>query len=103
MRSSRIEALDGWRGLAIAALLLGHFLPYWRINLGRTGAELFFALSGSLMGWILFQRQMKLGELGPRRFARIVPSMWLSRPPPWSSLWLAANHRWARCLTPWPG
>lgn len=69
--------LDGWRGIAIAFVLVGHFVPVPGINLGRLGVELFFALSGSLIGQILFIRQEALDSFAAKRFARIVPSMWL--------------------------
>lgn len=69
--------LDGWRGIAIACVLVGHFVPAPGINFGRLGVELFFALSGSLIGQILFIRREALGSFAAKRFARIVPSMWL--------------------------
>jgi peptidoglycan/LPS O-acetylase OafA/YrhL len=80
----RLRALDGWRGLAVLTLLAGHFVPGmgldapgWSANLGRVGVELFFALSGCLMGTLLFGREMALRAFAVRRFARIVPSMWV--------------------------
>lgn len=84
--ATRLQALDGWRGLAVLAVLLGHFVPglgtdapVWGVNLGRVGVELFFALSGCLMAPMLFGpvRVLPLGTFARRRFARIVPSMWL--------------------------
>jgi peptidoglycan/LPS O-acetylase OafA/YrhL len=81
---SRVAAMDGLRGVAILALLTGHFLPgggldapHWSVNFGRVGVELFFALSGCLMGVFLFHQQMPLAKFAVRRFARIVPSLWL--------------------------
>lgn len=80
----RIDVLDGWRGIAVLTLLAGHFVPHlgldapaWSANFGRVGVELFFALSGCLMGTLLFGRGMALRSFAVRRFARIVPSMWL--------------------------
>jgi peptidoglycan/LPS O-acetylase OafA/YrhL len=75
--NNRSIALDGWRGVAILCVLIGHFLPVKGINLGRAGVELFFALSGCLIGLVLFHQRMPLKEFGLRRFARIVPSMWI--------------------------
>lgn len=76
--------LDGWRGIAIIALLIGHFIPgagtdaaWYLANAGRVGVELFFALSGCLIGQILFVADMPLRRYAIRRFARIVPSLWL--------------------------
>ena len=81
---ARNSALDGWRGVAVLSLLVGHFVPgfgtdapAWWINFGRLGVELFFALSGCLIGSILFRQAMPLPEFALRRFSRIVPSMWL--------------------------
>ncbi len=81
---ARNPALDAWRGAAVLCLLAGHFVPgfgtdapAWWINVGRLGVELFFALSGCLIGSILFRQEMPLPEFALRRFARIVPSMWL--------------------------
>ena len=80
----RVEALDGWRGLAVLTLLAGHFVPHlgldapaWSVNFGRVGVELFFALSGCLMGTLLFRDMVTLRSFAIRRFARIVPSMWV--------------------------
>jgi peptidoglycan/LPS O-acetylase OafA/YrhL len=80
----RVEVLDGWRGLAVLTLLAGHFVPHlgldapaWSANFGRIGVELFFALSGCLMGTLLFDREIALRSFAVRRFARVVPSMWL--------------------------
>lgn len=71
----RLAILDGWRGLAILAVLVGHFLPLPGINAGRLGVELFFVLSGRLMAEILFVRKVALTQFFGRRFARIFPAM----------------------------
>ncbi|MEW9899548.1 acyltransferase [Chitinivorax sp. PXF-14] len=73
----RIDYLDGWRGLAICTLLVGHFLPVPGINLGSVGVNLFFVLSGHLMARILFLQQMPLGLFYRRRIARIFPASYL--------------------------
>ncbi|WP_420712373.1 acyltransferase family protein [Niveibacterium sp. 24ML] len=63
----RVGLLDSWRGLAIAMVLLGHFVPglgidalVYGVNAGRVGVELFFALSGYLIGGILFRDNQSL-------------------------------------------
>ncbi|NYE62170.1 peptidoglycan/LPS O-acetylase OafA/YrhL [Duganella sp. 1224] len=75
VRQPHLAYLDGWRGLAILAVLAGHFLPMRGINLGRMGVELFFVLSGRLMCQILFIQGTTLGEFYRRRLARIVPGL----------------------------
>lgn len=72
-----IACLDGWRGAAIAALLLGHFFPVPGLNFGALGVNLFFVLSGLLMTNILFVQQQPLGTFYRRRIARIFPSVYV--------------------------
>lgn len=71
-----IPALDGWRGFAILLVLIGHFggdgyFP----NLGSSGVDLFFVLSGRLMAEILFVREMVLRRFFFRRFSRVYPAL----------------------------
>jgi peptidoglycan/LPS O-acetylase OafA/YrhL len=76
MRNSpnTIPYLDGWRGLAIVLVLQSHF---GLGGGGRLGVALFFALSGYLMGELLFVKNVPLGRFFKRRFSRIVPTYWL--------------------------
>jgi peptidoglycan/LPS O-acetylase OafA/YrhL len=67
--------LDGWRGLAILLVLIGHFFPNDYVNLGRLGVELFFVLSGHLMGGLLFVKKVPLTTFFKRRLSRIIPAM----------------------------
>lgn len=69
--------LDGWRGLAISLLLIGHFFPVPGINLGTVGVNLFFVLSGLLMGRLLFLREVPLPQFYKRRIARIFPAFFV--------------------------
>lgn len=77
--ASRINALDGWRGIAIAIVLLSHFgslanyLPFERVVLGRMGVDFFFVLSGLLMSNILFVKRTPLKTFYQRRVSRIFP------------------------------
>lgn len=117
---SRNAHLDGWRGIAIVALLLGHFVPgagtdaaWYLPNAGRVGVELFFALSGCLIGQILFVAEMPLRRYAIRRFARIVPSLWLfvavaallfvAAGKPWALPTLATLGGWLNFVPAWYG
>ena len=73
--STHIPYLDGWRGLAIACLLVGHFFPVAGINFGTVGVALFFVLSGLLMARVLFLQGTDLGTFYRRRIARVFPSV----------------------------
>ena len=75
--STYIPYLDGWRGLAIASLLLGHFFPVGGLNFGLVGVHLFFVLSGLLMTRILFMQRVPLALFYKRRIARIFPSVYV--------------------------
>lgn len=70
-----IPYLDGWRGLAIAFLLAGHFFPVAGINFGAVGVNLFFVLSGFLMARLLFIDAVPLSTFYRRRVARIFPAV----------------------------
>jgi peptidoglycan/LPS O-acetylase OafA/YrhL len=91
-RSERLPQLDGVRGIAIALVLLFHYGPpalfpttapetpaaymLKLITLSWSGVDLFFVLSGFLIGGILLDRANEEGALRifyTRRFFRIVP------------------------------
>ncbi|HUX27650.1 MAG TPA: acyltransferase [Terracidiphilus sp.] len=74
-RRAHLPYLDGWRGIAILCVLLGHFSPYE--EMGGIGVSIFFVLSGILMSQILFIDQMPLRLFYRRRLARIIPVFWL--------------------------
>lgn len=69
-----IPYLDGWRGLAILLVMQSHF---GLGGGGRLGVALFFALSGYLMGELLFVKNVALPGFFKRRFSRVVPTFWL--------------------------
>src|SRR5438552_18950079 len=71
---THIPYLDGWRGLAIVLLLIGHFFPVPGINFGAVGVNLFFVLSGYLMGGLLFVDHTPIPKFYRRRIARILPA-----------------------------
>jgi len=70
-----LSYLDGWRGLAILFLLIGHFFPVRGINLGHAGVNLFFVLSGFLMARVLFLDAMAIPTFYKRRSSRIFPAV----------------------------
>jgi peptidoglycan/LPS O-acetylase OafA/YrhL len=71
-----LDYLDGWRGLAILFLLLGHFVFDKAIpGFSVFGVDLFFVLSGRLMADILFIRNASLPTFFVRRFSRIYPAL----------------------------
>jgi peptidoglycan/LPS O-acetylase OafA/YrhL len=76
--------LDGWRGLAVLGVMYGHFIGVLRIpfteitlNAGRFGVDMFFSLSGLLIGEILFQKKSELDYFYYRRFTRIIPTYYI--------------------------
>lgn len=99
---AHLDYLDGWRGLAIGLLLLGHFFPVPGFNLGRIGVNLFFVLSGLLMARLLFIKATPLPLFYKRRISRIFPALfaligltlatrwWVSGPIDWMETVTAA-------------
>ena len=71
----RLRYLDGWRGLSLLLVLVGHFFPIPGFKTGPLGVELFFVLSGRLMAEILFVEQTPLLRFYKRRFSRIFPAL----------------------------
>jgi len=71
--AGRIGYLDGWRGVAISMVLIGHYLPIQGFYSGRLGVDLFFCLSGVLMAKILFLDRVPLKKFYKRRASRIFP------------------------------
>jgi peptidoglycan/LPS O-acetylase OafA/YrhL len=72
-----ISYLDGWRGLAIALVLEGHFLNAIPLETGRMGVDVFFCLSGFLMSGLLFVKKQPLQMFYKRRISRILPAFFL--------------------------
>lgn len=73
--SGRLLYLDGWRGAAIFLVLFGHFIPIPGSDAGRAGVELFFLLSGFLMGRLLLEKQVPLKRFFLRRLGRVLPGL----------------------------
>jgi peptidoglycan/LPS O-acetylase OafA/YrhL len=74
MAQEQLKYLDGWRGMAIAFLLLGHFFPIPGVNFGAIGVNLFFVLSGHLMANLLFVQETPIPVFYRRRISRILPA-----------------------------
>ena len=75
INKQHFDYLDGWRGLAIGFLLLGHFSPVRGLDLGTFGVNLFFVLSGLLMAGLLFIQKTPIDVFYKRRISRIVPAL----------------------------
>lgn len=73
----QIPVYDGWRGLAVLMVLIGHFFINPGVNIGRFGIEMFFVLSGALMAKILFEDGQNFRTFAVRRFSRIYPALLL--------------------------
>ncbi|OYV33663.1 MAG: hypothetical protein B7Z80_23445 [Rhodospirillales bacterium 20-64-7] len=75
--SHRLLYLDGWRGVCILAVLMGHFGPIHVLDFGSLGVEMFFVLSGRLMADILFIEKFPLRQFYIRRFSRVWPGLFV--------------------------
>lgn len=79
---ARIPTLDGWRGISILCVLVGHMLPLGpkilRFNgmIATAGMSLFFILSGFLIVSMLVRNDNVVSFL-IRRVCRIVPLAWV--------------------------
>ena len=73
--AERLKCLDGWRGMAILCVLVGHFAVFAPPGLAPAGVDLFFVLSGRLMAELLIVRRVPLGEFLVRRASRILPAL----------------------------
>jgi peptidoglycan/LPS O-acetylase OafA/YrhL len=71
--AGHIAWLDGWRGLCILMVLLGHFGPRGFGDFGPFGVEMFFVLSGRLMAELLIGRGQALPRFALRRASRVLP------------------------------
>ncbi len=79
----RIPTLDGWRGIAIALVLVDHiqyavlhrYAWSWT-QTGQHGVTIFFVLSGFLITSKLLQGPIDLRRFYVRRFFRLMPAAW---------------------------
>jgi peptidoglycan/LPS O-acetylase OafA/YrhL len=71
-----LPTLDGWRAIAILAVILHHeglhsFGPVgtgWLYEHGKNGVDLFFAISGLLICWRLLEEERVFGRISLRGF-----------------------------------
>ena len=80
---SRIPALDGWRGIAIALVLFDHIQDSVlrrhisdATSTGYHGVALFFVLSGFLITSKLLEGPINFRRFYLRRFFRLMPAAW---------------------------
>jgi peptidoglycan/LPS O-acetylase OafA/YrhL len=76
--SGYLPTLDGWRAVAITLVLVCHALPFDLAKKGAVGVDLFFGLSGFLIGSRLLAERRRTGRIClpsfyVRRSFRIVP------------------------------
>lgn len=90
--TTNIPYLDGWRGVAIIAVFAGHFGPRGLAGwAGAFGVQVFFVLSGYLMSYLLFVKDVDLSDFFARRFSRVIPTF---------VLYVSAMILYARYLQP---
>jgi peptidoglycan/LPS O-acetylase OafA/YrhL len=88
--SARIHGLDTLRALAVSLVVLHHYTLFvsdeptfgWVGRIGWTGVDLFFALSGYLIGNQILAavgstRGLGLGRFYARRLLRTLPNFWV--------------------------
>ena len=135
-QSHRSNGLDTLRALAIALVFMYHYMVFvsgeatfgWASSVGWVGVDLFFVLSGYLIGNQVFaglagQRELSLFRFYARRALRTWPVFWLvlaayfifptamgGKPPPplWQFLTFTQNyqlqpgtafsHAWSLCI-----
>lgn len=74
--TTHLPYLDGWRGISLALVLIAHFYGFV-YNIGYTGVNFFFVLSGLLMARILFVNKTPLTTFYRNRIARVFPVFYL--------------------------
>ena len=88
--SARIHGLDTLRALAVSLVVLHHYTLFvsdaptfgWAGEIGWAGVDLFFALSGYLIGNQILAavgstRGLGLGRFYARRLLRTLPNFWV--------------------------
>ncbi|PPG05247.1 acyltransferase [Pseudoclavibacter sp. RFBI5] len=89
MSSTRFRELDGLRGLAAAAVVVGHFTTTFSVHYptaaassfelhhGQFGVQLFFLISGFVI-LMTADRAKRASDFAISRFARLYPAYWIA-------------------------
>ena len=81
--NQRLPVLDGWRGISILLVLVGHMLPLYpkwlALNsmVSAAGLSIFFFLSGYLVVSMLYKNPSILSFM-IRRLFRVIPLAWIA-------------------------
>ena len=99
----RIPTLDGWRGIAIALVMIEHtqgallgrcFRPWTQT--GQHGVTVFFVLSGFLITSKLLEGPIDLKRFYVRRLFRLMPVAWVYLFAVWSFGLMGGQHWFSR-------
>jgi peptidoglycan/LPS O-acetylase OafA/YrhL len=106
----RIAALDGVRGFMTILVLLSHFFAeiangFPRLGFGWLAVNMFFVLSGFLIGRLIIERKESenfFTVFVMRRICRTIPSYMISVLIIFAILWFFRAESWARFHTEFP-
>jgi peptidoglycan/LPS O-acetylase OafA/YrhL len=106
----RIAALDGMRGFMTILVLFSHFFAeitngFPRLGFGWLAVNMFFVLSGFLIGRLIIERKESenfFTVFVMRRICRTIPSYMVSILIIFALLWIFRNEPWARFHTEFP-
>ncbi|MHC2335489.1 acyltransferase family protein [Bradyrhizobium sp. USDA 4454] len=99
---NRIPELDGARGVAVLAVLIGHYFgegehAIYSLRYGWMGVNLFFVLSGFLIGSIILERKDSpnfVTVFYTRRALRILPAYFATVAATLGFIWLYGPSAW---------
>ena len=113
MRRDRNEVIDGFRGVAILAVLAFHYLVRWAppahgvnlygykgafpswLQIGSYGVHLFFVISGMVIAMTVL-RSGSVRDFAVRRFARLWPALVVAATATWAVIGLAGPPEFHR-------
>jgi len=99
---ARIPELDGARGVAVLSVMIAHYFGEVRhgfavLTFGWVGVDLFFVLSGFLIGSIILERKDSSNFLAvfySRRSLRILPVYFVTLAATLGFIWLYGSAHW---------